>query len=85
MESASVTARGYLVLLREHPGLVGSAVLLAAVRTPLATLAILLALPVVWQIVELDNWLSARAAWYRRLYVTDALWRFARSPTPMAL
>lgn len=59
--------------------------LLAAVRTPLATLAILFAVPVVWLIVELDDWLSARAGWYRRLYVTDTLWRFARSRTAMVL
>jgi hypothetical protein len=119
VESGSPTgaAQRYSPVVREHAGLVGTGLylaatcigmlsswtfyqefdinvfhyaqvsdfLLAAVRMPLATLAILFAVPVVWLIVGLDDWLSARARWYRRIYVTDALWRFARGPTAMVL
>lgn len=59
--------------------------LLAAVRTPLATLAVLLAIPAVWVVITLDNWLSQRSRFYRSLYVSEAFWRWTRSPTAMLL
>lgn len=41
---------------------------LASVRNPLATLAILLAIPVVWAVMKSDAWLAGRVSWYKWIY-----------------
>ena len=51
----------------------------AAIRTPAASLAILLALPVVWVVVRYDNLLFERFRWYRILYGPKPLQRLSRS------
>ena len=42
--------------------------ILSALRLPMATLAILLAIPAVWAIMRTDDALSARFGWYKYLY-----------------
>ena len=54
--------------------------ILSAMRMPLASLAILLAIPAVWLIMRSDVWLTERVRWYKYLYGPPALRAASRSP-----
>lgn len=53
--------------------------LIGAFRNPLATLAILVAIPAVWFVMVSDAWLDRRFGWYKYLYLTDGVRRMSRS------
>jgi len=59
--------------------------LLAALRTPLATVAIALAVPAVWLIRRFDDFCNARLPWYKYLYGPARFQRMARSPAAMVV
>lgn len=54
--------------------------LLAALRNPLASIAILVAIPFVWFVMVSDSWMDRRYTWYKYLYGTERLRRLSRSP-----
>lgn len=59
--------------------------LIAAFRNPLATLAILVAIPAVWFVMVSDAWFDRRFSWYKYLYVTDGLRRMSRSMSALVI
>ncbi|NNF14492.1 MAG: hypothetical protein HKN72_14785 [Gemmatimonadetes bacterium] len=59
--------------------------LIAAVRNPMATLAILVAIPAVWLVMVSDAWFDRRYSWYRYLYLTDGLRRMSRSTPALVI
>jgi hypothetical protein len=58
---------------------------LAAIRNPVASLAVLLAGPMVWFIVVTDDWLDRRFRRYRYLYGPAWLRRWSRSAPALVL
>ena len=59
--------------------------LIAAVRNPMATLAVLVAIPAVWFVMVSDAWFDRRFRWYKYLYVTGGLRRMSRSAPALAI
>ncbi|MDX1493518.1 MAG: hypothetical protein R3253_05645 [Longimicrobiales bacterium] len=59
--------------------------LLAAFRHPMATLATLVAIPLVYFVMVSDRWLDRRFDWYKYLYGPERLRRVSRSAPAYAL
>jgi hypothetical protein len=59
--------------------------ILAALRRPLATVAILAAFPAVWLIMKTDDLMDRRFLWYKHVYGPEKLRRLSRTPAAWTL